>query len=167
MTYKTINSIVVDCSDWGFGDFNVLVVYDEKLSEFYSKDGKDGYYFYLRHPQYAPVMDMFGSSADSLEDAAELAYYNAPDYIPGYIEDIFDYDDCDCDDCYEVAMVENEWGHAFTFDQAANLMDDELCLKIHNTFPTLDHQEFFDIYCKAHEEKFGEEFELAKENLVW
>ena len=91
MKFKTVNSIVVDCSDWGFGDFNVLVVYDEKVS---ATLGKDSYYFYLRHPLYGPVMDMFGSSADSLEHAAELAYYNAPDYIPMYIEDIFD--DCDC-----------------------------------------------------------------------
>ena len=158
MKFKTVDSIVVDCSDWGFGDFDVLVVYDEKLSETY---GKDGYYFYLRHNQYGPVQMMFGCSADSLEYAAELAYYNAPDYIPDYIEDIFDDDDC------ESVTVVNQYGLDVDFDQAVNLMDDELCYRIHNELNIDDAQEFFDTYCKAHLEKYGEEFELAKENPVW
>lgn len=47
-------------------------------------------------------------------------------------------------------------GETFDMDAARNLMDDEICEKIHGTVNT--EQEFFDAYVKAHSEKFGEEF---------
>ena len=88
--FKTVSTLVVDCSDWGFGEFNVLVVPDEGITE---KLGKTGYEFYLRHPKYGVVVAMFGLSCDTPEEAADLAYYNAPDYIPEFIEECGDFDD--------------------------------------------------------------------------
>ena len=46
--------------------------------------------------------------------------------------------------------------HEYDMDAARNLMDDEICERIHGTVDT--DQEFFDAYVKAHAEKFGEEF---------
>lgn len=65
----------------------------------------------------------------------------------------------------ESGMVRNEHGLLFLMDAARNLMDDDLCEQIHGTVDT--DQEFFDAYCKLHEQKYGEPFELAKENPVW
>ena len=47
-------------------------------------------------------------------------------------------------------------GETYTMDVARNLMDDELCDKIHSTVDT--DQEFFDAYVIAHAEKFGAAF---------
>lgn len=62
-------------------------------------------------------------------------------------------------------IVVNEWGTEIDFEAAANLMDNELREEICGTVDT--EQEFFDAYCKAHEERFGEEFEPAKKNPCW
>ena len=78
--FKTISTIVVDCSDWGFGPFEVLVVPHECQSH-------PCYDFYLRHPRYGIVIDMGGVGIDTpLEEAAEMAYYSAIDYIPDFIK---------------------------------------------------------------------------------
>lgn len=47
-------------------------------------------------------------------------------------------------------------GREYDMAAARNLMDDELCERIHGTVDT--EQEFFDAYVEAHAEKFGEEF---------
>lgn len=47
-------------------------------------------------------------------------------------------------------------GETYAMDAARNLMDDELCAKIHGTVDT--DQEFFDAYVTAHAEKFGATF---------
>lgn len=44
------------------------------------------------------------------------------------------------------------------FEAAVNLMDDEIREAIHAELAPCTEQEFFDAYCKAHEEKYGEEF---------
>lgn len=59
--------------------------------------------------------------------------------------------------------VKNFWNVEINFESAVALMDKDLCEEIDSE----NEQEFFDAYCKAHEEKYGEEFELAKENPVW
>ncbi len=64
-------------------------------------------------------------------------------------------------------MVKNEYGYEFDLDAAAALMDDETRETVHGEFAPCDPQTFFDAYCKAHYEKFGEDFELAKKNPVW
>lgn len=61
--------------------------------------------------------------------------------------------------------ITNTWGTEIDFTAAATLMDDEIREEIAGTVDT--EQEFFDAYCKAHEEKYGEEFELAKANPVY
>ncbi len=47
-------------------------------------------------------------------------------------------------------------GETYAMDVARNLMDGELCDKIHGTVDT--DQEFFDAYVIAHAEKFGSAF---------
>jgi len=66
-----------------------------------------------------------------------------------------------------MTMVKNYWGVEIDLDVAVNLMDDDLRedLIAHNDYET--EQEFFDDYCEAHEAKYGDEFELAKENPVY
>lgn len=44
------------------------------------------------------------------------------------------------------------------FEAAVNLMDDEIREALHAELAPCTEQEFFDAYCKAHEEKYGEEF---------
>ena len=61
-------------------------------------------------------------------------------------------------------IVVNEWGTKINYDVAENMMDDELRETIHRELAPCTEQEFFDEYTKRHEEKFGETWELAKEN---
>lgn len=65
--------------------------------------------------------------------------------------------------------VVNDYGQVFDFRSATEYMDDEIKEKLNYiTTDTIDgNQRFFDEYCKEHEKKFGEPFELAKENPVW
>ena len=53
-------------------------------------------------------------------------------------------------------------GTEINFESAAVLMDDEIRESICGTVDT--EQEFFTAYEKAHAEKYGEEWELSKEN---
>ncbi len=46
------------------------------------------------------------------------------------------------------------------FEAAVNLMDDEIREAIHAELAPCTEQEFFDAYCEAHEEKYGEEFAI-------
>ena len=61
--------------------------------------------------------------------------------------------------------VKNIHGTEIDYNAAVALMDADIRERICGTVDT--DQEFFDAYCKAHEEEFGEEFELAKENPCW
>ncbi len=64
----------------------------------------------------------------------------------------------------ERKYVENEWGVKIDFDVAVSLMDDELREKVAYELSLSSDQEFFNKYAEAHEEKFGEEWELTKKN---
>ena len=44
------------------------------------------------------------------------------------------------------------------FEAAVNLMDDDIREALHQSIAPCTEQEFFDAYCEAHEEKYGEEF---------
>lgn len=61
-------------------------------------------------------------------------------------------------------MVANKNGVKVNFEVAEMYMDDEIREEIHNELAPCTDQEFFDEYAKRHEEKFGEEWEMAKEN---
>ena len=50
------------------------------------------------------------------------------------------------------------------FDVAVNLMDDEIREELHRELAPCTEQEFFSAYEKAHAEKYGEEWELSREN---
>lgn len=66
-----------------------------------------------------------------------------------------------------MTTITNEFGVEINFDAAVNLMDDEIREMLHEEIAPCTEQEFFDAYCKAHEDRFGEEWELAKENPVF
>ena len=53
-------------------------------------------------------------------------------------------------------------GTEINYEAAVELMDDEIQESICGTVDT--EQEFFTAYEKAHAEKYGEEWELSKEN---
>lgn len=66
-------------------------------------------------------------------------------------------------------IVTNDYGVDIDYDIAVNMMDDEIREQLHQKLvmqsdADCTEQKFFDEYCKAHEDKYGEEWELAKEN---
>jgi len=64
--------------------------------------------------------------------------------------------------------IVNEYGYEMDYDAAVNMMDDDLREAIHNSITeSMTPQQFFNAYCKAHLDKYGEVFELAKPNPVW
>lgn len=63
-----------------------------------------------------------------------------------------------------MTKVKNFWDVEIDYDVAVNLMDDDLREQIHADMAPCGEQEFFDEYAKRHEAKFGETWELAKEN---
>ena len=65
------------------------------------------------------------------------------------------------------STVINGYGVEIDFDAAVNLMNEDICEKLNTELAPCDNQTFFSAYCKAHEEKYGEEFELAKKNPVF
>ena len=46
------------------------------------------------------------------------------------------------------------------YNQAVNLMDDEICEELHEKMAPCTDLEFLEAYMEAHEEKFGEEFQI-------
>lgn len=63
--------------------------------------------------------------------------------------------------------VRNQYGVKVIFDVAVSLMDDDLREKTNMELAPCTEQEFFEAYCKAHKEKYGEEFELNKMNPTY
>lgn len=51
-------------------------------------------------------------------------------------------------------------GSKIDYEAAVMLMDDDIREKLHEEITPCTDQEFFDAYCKAHEEKYGEEFSV-------
>lgn len=60
--------------------------------------------------------------------------------------------------------VINKCGTSINFDVAVTLMDEQLKEEIHNEIAPCTEQSFFNEYERRHEKKYGEEWELAKEN---
>lgn len=60
--------------------------------------------------------------------------------------------------------VINMNGTEINYEVAVELMDDELREELHMDLSPCTDQEFFTAYEKAHAEKYGEEWELSKEN---
>lgn len=63
--------------------------------------------------------------------------------------------------------VKNQYNVEIDFAQSVMYMDDDIREEIHSDLAPCTEQEFFDAYCKAHEEKFGEPWELDKRNPVY
>ena len=60
--------------------------------------------------------------------------------------------------------VINMFGTKIDYEAAVMLMDDEIRESLHFKLAPCTEQEFFNAYEKAHIEKYGEEWELSKEN---
>lgn len=63
--------------------------------------------------------------------------------------------------------ITNSYGLEIDFNAAVNLMDCDIREELTYKMAPCSDQEFFDAYCKAHAEVFGEEFELSKPNPIW
>ena len=61
-------------------------------------------------------------------------------------------------------IVINMNGTEINYESAVELMDDEICESLNFELAPCTEQEFFTAYEKAHAEKYGEEWELSKEN---
>lgn len=83
--YKKLpETMVVDCSEHGFGQFHVLVVPADDATI------PNLRYFFLLHDTYCTIHPMFGCGAETDEDAAEMAFHGAPEYIPDFIRECFE-----------------------------------------------------------------------------
>ena len=51
-------------------------------------------------------------------------------------------------------------GYEVDFDVVVNMMDDEIREELHNKLAPCADQEFVDAYVAAHEDKYGERFEI-------
>ena len=60
--------------------------------------------------------------------------------------------------------VINMNGTEINYEAAVELMDDEICESLNFELSPCTEQEFFTAYENAHAEKYGEEWELSKEN---
>lgn len=60
--------------------------------------------------------------------------------------------------------VINMNGTEINYEAAVAMMDDEICESLNFELAPCTEQEFFTAYEKAHAEKYGEEWELSKEN---
>lgn len=56
--------------------------------------------------------------------------------------------------------VINQNGEEIDFEVAVSLMDDEIREDLNRELAPCSEQEFFQAYEKAHEEKYGEEFQI-------
>lgn len=66
------------------------------------------------------------------------------------------------------ATVKNAYGVEIDFEAAMNLADEEICDDLNRDADVCEsEQSFFEAYCKAHREKYGEEFEPNKEHGEW
>lgn len=64
-------------------------------------------------------------------------------------------------------IVVNTSGVEISFESAVELMDGDIREELHSELVPCTEQEFFSAYEKAHEERFGETWELSKKNPVW
>lgn len=78
--YKIVDhGIIVDCSSLHFGPFSVVIL-PETDSE---------HSFYLRHKKYCILKYMFTLVESETLELVEIAYNNAPQYIPDFIQECF------------------------------------------------------------------------------
>lgn len=63
-----------------------------------------------------------------------------------------------------MTKVINANGTEIDYNAAVALMDDDICAELNDKLAPCTEQEFFTAYEKAHAEKYGEEWELSKEN---
>ena len=66
-----------------------------------------------------------------------------------------------------IMKVINKNGTEIYYDAAVELMDDEIREDLADKLAPCTEQEFFTAYEAAHEAKYGEEWELSKENPVY
>jgi len=67
----------------------------------------------------------------------------------------------------EMGNVINANGYELNFGSAVMHMDDDIREELHREMAPCTEQEFFTAYEKAHVEKYGEEWELSKEDPTW
>lgn len=82
----------------------------------------------------------------------------------GTLQDVINFLESFAEEEMEGRMVKNEYGVNIDYEVAESLMDGDLREKVAYDISPCTDQEFFDAYAKAHQEKFGETWELAKEN---
>ena len=63
--------------------------------------------------------------------------------------------------------VINAAGREIDYEAAVQLMDDDIREELHAQLAPCTEQEFFTAYEAAHLAKYGEEWELSKDNPVW
>lgn len=64
-------------------------------------------------------------------------------------------------------VVTNEFDEIIYYDVAVSLMDDDIRESVAYDLAPCSAQEFFDEYCKRHEAKYNEPWELAKQNPTY
>lgn len=86
INFKPVPGVIrVDLNAHGFGPLYVLIVPDPETHH---------RTYYMMHNSYGVILYMFGSCQEETDqEAAELAYWNAPDYIPEFVKLCFTEDE--------------------------------------------------------------------------
>ena len=66
-----------------------------------------------------------------------------------------------------MTAVTNRNGYTLDFDTATEYMDEDIRDRLSDAMAPCTEQDFFSAYEDAHEEKYGEEWELSKSNPCW
>ena len=108
------------------------------------------------------AMEVYSNSSFTFwEDGNSFYYSDSPKSEKvelGNLDDVNEFLEYFC------GKVVNSYGALIDFNAAMQLTDDDLREEIHRELAPCSEQEFFNEYAKRHEEKFGEVWELAKEN---
>ena len=64
-------------------------------------------------------------------------------------------------------QIRNQHGVLIYFDAAVQHMDDAIREDLHMELAPCTEEQFFNAYCEAHLQQFGEEFFLNGENPIW
>lgn len=96
-------------------------------------------------------------SIEEIETTAEDLEKVFNDTVKKY-QDIYD---------AENHLVSNMNGTKINYESAVELMDDDIREYLHRTIAPCTEQEFFTAYEAEHKKKYGEVWELSKDNPVW
>lgn len=139
------------------------------------KDMFDGIYtsiedgqFWINYIGISATISIPDKYKKLFEAASKIEYEDERDKEYSRIEMLAEEDDEVWDLLAEASnAVENKSGTWLVYDNVVYMMDDDLREELHIKLSPCTAQEFFTAYEEAHEERFGEMWELSKKNPMY